>query len=81
MTPLFTTIKNFFNAEHTVYAHRHRTIEAIALEKNIDIDSIKNDTKAILESEGRTEAIVKLTHRFHIPLNVAWVFVDKLDKE
>ena len=70
---------NFFNAENTVYSHRNRTIEIIASEKNIDIRSITNDTKAILESEGKVEAVIQLRKRFHVPLATAWIFVDKLD--
>ena len=80
MIQILTSIRNFFNAEKTVYSHRNRTIEIIALEKKIDIDSIENDTKAILESEGRHAAIIEITKRFHVPLSVAWIFVDRLDK-
>ena len=71
---------NFFKAENTVYSHRNRTIEIIASEKNIDIRSIKNDTKAILESEGKVEAVIQLRKRFRAPLAAAWIFVDKLDQ-
>ena len=42
---------NFFKTEKTVYSHRNRTIEIIASEKNIDIQSIKNDIKVILENK------------------------------
>lgn len=81
MTPILTAIANFFKAEITVYSHRNRTIEMIASEKNIDIASIRDETKAILENEGRIEAITKLRHRFHVTLNAAWIFVDRLDKD
>ena len=70
---------NFFKAEKTVYSHRNRTIELIASEKNIDIQSIKNDIKVILENEGKVEAVIQLSKRFHIPLATAWVFVEKLE--
>ena len=70
---------NFFKAKKTVYSHRNRTIELIASEKNIDIQSIKNDIKVILENEGKVEAVIQLSKRFHIPLATAWVFVEKLE--
>ncbi len=79
MIPIFKSIFDFFKAEKTVYSHRNRTIEMIALEKNIDINSIKNDTKAIIESEGSVEAVIKLRKRFHVTLAAAWIFVDKLE--
>jgi len=81
MTRILTAIKNFFSAEYTTYSHRNRTIEMIASEKNIDINSIINDTKTILENEGSVEAIIKLRRRFRVPLNTAWRFVNKLDQE
>lgn len=81
MKRILTAINNFFNAEYTTYSHRDRTVEIIALEKNIDINSIKNDTKAILEKEGSVEAISRLRKRFHVTLNAAWRFVDKLEQE
>jgi len=81
MKQILASIIDFFRAEPGVYAHRHRTIEAIALEKDMDINSIKNDTKAIMDNEGRTEAILKLRKQFHIPLSAAWIFVDKLDRD
>jgi hypothetical protein len=81
MTRILTAIKDFFKAETTAYSHRNRTIEIIASEKNIDINSIKSDTKAILEKEGSIEAIIKLRKRFHVTLNAAWRFVDKLERE
>jgi hypothetical protein len=81
MARILTAIKNFFKAETTTYSHRNRTVEMIASEKDIDINSIKNDTKAILENEGSVEAIIKLRRRFHVPLNTAWRFVHKLDQE
>ena len=72
-------ILDFFKAKKTVYSHRNRTIEIIALEKGIDIDAIKDDTRAIIEKEGSVEAIVKLRKRFHVTLSAAWRFVDKLE--
>ncbi len=81
MTQILTAIKNFFKAEKTTYSHRNRTVEMIALEKNIDIDSIKSETKAILEKEGSVVAISDLRKRFHVTLNTAWRFVDKLKQE
>ncbi len=80
MIPIFKSIFDFFNAKTTVYSHRNRTIEIIASEKNIDIDSIKNETKAIMESKGKVEAVIELRKRFHVPLAAAWIFVDKLDQ-
>ncbi len=79
MGRMFTTIKNFFKAETTTYSHRNRTVEIIVQEKNIDMDSIKNETRAIIESEGSVAAIIKLRKRFHVTLNAAWRFVDKLE--
>ena len=76
---MLKSIFNFFKAEKTVYSHRHRTIELIASEKNIDIQSIKNDIKVILENEGKVEAVMQLRKRFHIPLAAAWIFVEKLE--
>jgi hypothetical protein len=79
MIPILKPLLDFFKAEKTTYARRNRTIEIIALEQDIDINSIKQDTKATLESEGRIEAITQLRKRFHVPLSAAWRFVDKLD--
>ncbi len=81
MPRILTTIKNFFKAETTTYSHRNRTIEMIALEKNLDINSIKNDTKTIIENGGSVEAIVDLRKRFHVTLNAAWRFVDEIEKQ
>ncbi len=81
MTRMLTAIKDFFKAETTTYSHRNRTIEMIALEKNLDINSIKNDTKTIIENGGSVEAIVDLRKRFHVTLNAAWRFVDKIEKQ
>jgi len=75
---ILKAISDFFKAEKIEYWHRDRSIEVIALEKELDIDSIKEETKAILKNEGRVEAIAKLRHRFHVPLSVAWRFVDRL---
>jgi hypothetical protein len=79
MMPIFKNVLDFFKAEKTVYSHRNRTIEMIALEKNIDINTIKNEFKAILKNEGRVEAVSKLRKRFHVTLSAAWIFVAKLD--
>jgi len=80
MLRILTTMVRFFNFQPAVYSHRNRTIEMIASEKNIDIESIKRDTMLILENEGSVEAISKLRRRFHVTLNAAWRFVDKLEK-
>jgi len=72
---------SFFKAEKTVYSHRNRTIEIIAHEKNIDIHSIKNDTRSILENEGSVEAIMRLRKRFNVPLVTAWTFVERLENK
>ena len=76
---MLKSIFKFFRAETSVYSHRHRTIELIASEKGIDIQSIKNDIKVILENEGKVEAVMQLRKRFHIPLAAAWIFVEKLE--
>jgi hypothetical protein len=76
---IFKTITDFFTAEKIEYWHRDRSIEVIALENKLDIETIKEETLTILKNEGRVEAITKLRHRFHVPLSVAWRFVDKLD--
>lgn len=76
---ILKAIVEFFRADKIEYWHRDRSIEIIAEEKKIDIDSIKEEAKAIIEKQGRIEAIIKITHRFHVPLSVAKRFIDKLD--
>ena len=49
---------SFFEAEKTVYSHRNRSIAVIALEKGIDIDSVKLAARVILEKKGRAEAVI-----------------------
>ena len=78
MIPVFRSIVAFFNPEKTVYSHRNRTIEMVASEKNIDINSIKNETRAIRENEGSVVAVIQLRKRFHVTSSAAWNFVDKL---
>jgi len=78
MKTILASILDFFKAETSVYSHRNPTIEVIALEKNIDIDSIRAETRVILQSKGRVEAIMRLRKRFHVSLSVAWGFVDNL---
>jgi hypothetical protein len=51
----------------------------IASEKGIDINSLKQETKAILVSEGNVQAVIKLRKRFNVTLAAAWIFVDKLE--
>ena len=79
MISIYKSIVDFFKAEKSTYSHRDRTIEIVALEKGIDIDLIREETRAIIEKEGTVEAVVKLRRRFHLPLSSAWRFVDKLD--
>jgi hypothetical protein len=79
MKSILKAILDFFKTEKAVYSHRNRTIEIIALEKGININLIKEDTKVILKNEGRVEAIIKLRKRFHVTTSAAWRFVDKLD--
>lgn len=79
MIPILTSIVDFFKAKKTVYSHRNRTIEMIALEKGVDINSIKNETRANLQSEGKVEAVINLRKRFHVTSSAAWNFVDKLE--
>lgn len=79
MMSILKAILDFFKAKKTVYSHRNRTIEIIALEKGININSIKEDTKVILENEGRVEAIINIRKKFHVTTSAAWRFVDKLD--
>ena len=76
---MLKTILDFFKTGKTVYSHRNRTVELIALEKGIDITSIKDDTKKILENEGKVEAVIQLRKRFHVTTAAAWIFVDKID--
>ena len=78
MISIVRSIVAFFNAEKTVYSHRHRTIEKIASEKHIDINSIKNETNVILEKEGCIAAVIQLRKKFHVTSSAAWNFVDKL---
>jgi len=72
-------ISDFFKAEKIEYWHRDRSIEVVVLEMGLDIDLIKQEIKTLIESEGRVETIIKLRHRFHVPLSAAWRFVDKLE--
>lgn len=78
MISIFKSIAVFFKAEKSVYSHRNRTVEIVALEKGIDIDLLREETRAIIEREGTVEAVVTLRRRFHLPLSAAWRFVDKL---
>jgi hypothetical protein len=79
MTPIFTSILDFFKARKTVYSHRNRTIEIVAQEKGFDIEQLRAEVQATIECQGRVEAIESLVKRFHVPLSAAWRFVDKLD--
>ncbi len=79
MMPILKPILDFFKAEKTTYSHRDRTIEIVALEKGVDINSIKEDTRVIFENEGRVEAVIQLRKRFHLTTSAAWRFVDNLD--
>lgn len=76
---LLKAITDFFKAEKTEYWHRDRSIEIVALEKGIDINSIKEEMKEIIIRKGRVEAISTLRHRFHVPLSAAWRFIDRLN--
>ena len=76
---ILKAIAGFFKAEKVEYWHRDRSIEIVAHEKGMDIDSLKDEIKVIIKNEGRVSAITKLRHRFHVPLSAAWRFVDKLD--
>ena len=80
MASILTSILNFFNYEPTVYSHRNRTIEMMASEQGLDIDSVKIETKSMLENEGRVETILEIRKRFHAPLSAAWIFVNKLEQ-
>lgn len=79
--PILKSLLDFFSAKKTTYSHRNRTIEIIASEKGIDLDSIRAETKAILDNEGSVEAVVKLRKRFHVTDAAAWNFVEKLDPQ
>ena len=72
---------NFFRAEKTVYSHRNRTIEMVASERGLDIDSIKQEVRDVIDSEGNVEAIVRLRKRFHVTDAAAWNFVNKLGEQ
>lgn len=76
---IFKNISDFFFAEKIEYWHRDRSIEVIALENKMDIDTISKKTRETIKNEGRITAIKKLRQQFHIPLSAAWRFVDKLD--
>ncbi len=78
MMPVLKPILDFFKAENTAYLHHNRTIEIIMLEKDTDINAIKEDTKVIMENEGSVEAIVKLRKKFYLTTAAVWRFVDKL---
>lgn len=79
--PILKAVLDFFKTEKTVYSHRNHTIESIAREKGVNIDSLKREMKAIMEKEGSVEAIVKLRKRFHSTSSAAWRFVDRLDTD
>ena len=72
------SLVSFFEAEKTVYSHRNRSIDVIALEKGMDIDIVKQAARVIMKSEGRPEAVIYIRKSFHVPLSTAWVFVDTL---
>lgn len=76
---VFKIIADFFKAEKIEYWHRDRSIEIVALEKGLDIDALKEETKLILENDGKVRAVIALRHRFHVPLSSAWRFVDNID--
>jgi len=78
---ILKSIIDFFIADKTEYWHRDRSIEVIALEKDIDIEILSNETSEIIKNKGRIEAIKNLRHRFHVPLSSAWRFVDKIDNK
>ena len=78
---ILKSISDFFLSEKTEYWHRDRSIEVIAIERNIDIDVLSEETSEIIKHKGRIEAIKNLRHRFHVPLSSAWRFVDKIDKK
>ena len=78
---LSESIFRFFRSESMTYAHSRSSIESIAKLKNIDLDLVKRDTKATMDNKGRVEAIESLRQRFHVPLAIAWQFVDRLDRD
>ena len=78
---ILKAIRNYLNDETTAYSHRNRTIEIVALEQGIDIDLLKQETKAMIASEGRIETIGNLKQRFRLPVSAVWRFVDKVDKK
>lgn len=75
------SIVDFFIAEKIEYWHRDRSIEVIALERNIDIKTLSAEISESIKNEGRIDAIKKLRNRFHVPLSSAWRFVNKLDNK
>lgn len=79
MKTILKIISNFFKADKIEYWHRNRSIEIVASEQGVDIDVLKDEIRDTLEAEGRVNAVVKLRHRFHVPLSAAWRFVNKLD--
>ena len=78
---ILKSITEFFNAEKIEYWHRDRSIEVIAVERNMDINVIAEETRKTIKNKGRVEAIKNLRHRFHVPLSAAWRFVNKLDNK
>lgn len=80
MASIITSILSFFNYEPTVYSHRNRTIEMMADDQGLDIESVKIETKTTLDEQGRVEAILEVRKRFNAPLSASWIFVDKLEK-
>ena len=60
MLKILKTITDFFVAEKTEYWHRNRSIEIVALEKNMDINLLKAEFKKVVKDKGRVEAISML---------------------
>ena len=57
MLKILKIITDFFIVEKTEYWHRNRSIEIVALEKNIDINLLKAEFKKVVKDKGRVEAI------------------------
>lgn len=78
---IIEAIREYFRTEKLEYWHRDRSIETVAKEKGMDVEVLKNEIRGVIKKEGRVEAITRLRHRFHVPLNAAWRFIDKIDME
>ena len=74
MLKILKIITDLFVAEKTEYWHRNRSIEIVALEKNVDINLLKAEFKKVVKDRGRVEAISMLRRHFRASFSCAAFF-------